>query len=93
MFEAKQHFSEIINAVNTQNETCIISKSGKEVAMITPLHRVKTRKLGVSKGKFFIPENFGDPLPDEIVDAFYTIGYPYIIMGESKSQESTEKYS
>ena len=71
MFDAKQHFSKIIEAVNTLNEVCVISKSGKEVALITPLHRVKTRKIGLSKGKFVIPDDFDAPLSDEIIDSFY----------------------
>ncbi len=71
IFDAKQNFSKIIEEVNTLNETCVISKSGKEVALITPLTRVKKRKIGLSKGKFTIPENFDAPLPDEIVNGFY----------------------
>lgn len=71
MFDAKQHFSKIIEEINTLNETCVISKSGKEVALITPLARVKTRKIGLSKGKFTIPEDFDAPLTDETVNSFY----------------------
>ncbi|HLX52674.1 MAG TPA: hypothetical protein VKR58_01965 [Aquella sp.] len=71
MFDAKQHFSKIIEEVNTLNESCVIRKSGKEVALITPLNRVKTRKIGLSKGKFTIPDDFDAPLPDEIIDGFY----------------------
>ena len=66
MFDAKQHFSKIIEEVNTLNEVCVISKSGKEVALITPLNRVKTRKIGLSKGDFVIPDDFDDPLPKEV---------------------------
>lgn len=71
MFDAKQHFSQIIETINKQNETCIISKSGKEVALITPLHRVKIRKLGLSKNKFTIPEDFDKPLSNDVIDCFY----------------------
>jgi len=71
MFDAKQHFSKIIEEINTSNETCVISKSGKEVALISPLTRVKKRKIGLSKGKFTIPDDFDSPLSDEIIDSFY----------------------
>ncbi len=72
MFDAKQHFSKIIEDINRLNETCIISKSGKEVALITPLHRVKNRKLGLSKGKFTIPDDFDEQLSDEVIEGFYS---------------------
>ena len=72
MFDAKQHFSKIIEDINRLNETCIISKSGKEVALITPLHRVKNRELGLSKGKFTIPDDFDAPLSDEVIESFYS---------------------
>jgi antitoxin (DNA-binding transcriptional repressor) of toxin-antitoxin stability system len=71
IFDAKQNFSKIIEEINTFNETCVISKSGKEVALITPLTKVKKRKIGLSKGKFTIPDDFDDPLPDETLDDFY----------------------
>lgn len=71
IFEAKQNFSKIIEEINIFNETCIISKSGKEAALITPLTKIKKRKIGLSKGKFTIPDDFDAPLPDEIIDDFY----------------------
>ena len=71
MFDAKQHFSRIIEEVNSLNEVCVISKSGKEVALITPLNRVKTRTIGLSKGKFVIPDDFDEDLPNEVIDDFY----------------------
>ena len=72
MFDAKQHFSEIIEQVRMQNEACIISKSGKDVAVITPLTRKKTRTIGLSKGKFKIPEDFDAPLSNDVINSFYT---------------------
>ena len=71
MFDAKQHFSKIIEQVNTQHETCIISKSGKAVAKIIPINRGQTRKLGLYKGRLTIPDDFDAPLPNEIIDSFY----------------------
>lgn len=49
MFDAKQNFSKIIEAVNTSNKMCVISKSGKEIGPLTPLNRVTTRKMGFAK--------------------------------------------
>lgn len=71
MFAAKQHFSEIIDEIRTQNKSCVISKSGKDVAVITPIKRNKTRKIGLSKGKFSIPSDFDAPLSDEVINSFY----------------------
>jgi hypothetical protein len=35
------------------------------------LKRVKTRKIGLSKVAFIIPDDFDAPLSDEIIDDFY----------------------
>ena len=30
----------------------------------------KSRPIGLAKGEFVVPDNFNDPLPDEILDLF-----------------------
>jgi hypothetical protein len=50
----------------------IIAKSGTPVAMLVPFDTGKRTpiKYGTLKGKIWIAENFHDPLPDDVLDAF-----------------------
>lgn len=70
MYEAKTHFSEIVNAAISGKEI-IIAKAGKPVAKVVPiLKRRPKRPLGVLKGKFKIPKDFDDELPDDEIALF-----------------------
>ena len=35
----------------------------------------KTRPLGIARGEFSIPDDFKEPLPDDIVDLFFSIAF------------------
>ena len=44
---------------------------GRPVARLGPLVRPgRTRRLGPLDGKFRVPDNFNEPLPDEVIAAF-----------------------
>jgi hypothetical protein len=32
---------------------------------------VKSRPIGIAEGEFRVPKEFSDPLPEEIIEAFY----------------------
>ena len=69
--EAKTHLSRLLERV-ALGEEVVIAKAGKPVAKlvaITPTHRAF--KLGSAKGEFVVPDDFYDPLPKEIEDAFW----------------------
>lgn len=68
--EAKTTLSKLI--AKTQNgEEVIISKAGKPVAKLVPVkEELKPRKLGLLKGKIFVPNNFNDE-DEEINKLFY----------------------
>jgi len=55
-----------------QGEEIVISRSGKAVAKLVrvPEQRSAPRQLGTLKGSLSVPENFDDPLPDWLLDAF-----------------------
>lgn len=68
--EAKTNLSKLIE--KTQNgEEVIIAKAGKPVAKLVEYNiKQKKRKLGLWKGKVWIPDNFNDEDP-EINKLFY----------------------
>jgi antitoxin (DNA-binding transcriptional repressor) of toxin-antitoxin stability system len=53
-------------------ETLIIVKAGKPMAEIKPVvSATKTlRPFGLCAGEFTVPDDFDDPLPTDIIEAF-----------------------
>ena len=67
---ARTQLSKLIEAAE-RGEEIIIARAGKPVAKLVALQNQRpTRKAGSMKGLFEVPENFFDPLPKEILDAF-----------------------
>lgn len=55
-------------------ESIVIVDRDRPVAEVIPLAQ-KTKALrpfGLYRGQFEVPDDFNDPLPDEIVDSFYS---------------------
>lgn len=70
MHEAKTHLSRIVEEVAGGAEV-VIARAGKPVARLVPLARAPRRKrLGLLKGKLRVPDDFDDPLPADVLDAF-----------------------
>ena len=70
MHAAKTHFSRLVDQA-AAGEEIIIAKAGKPVARLVPLaESAPKRRLGLLAGKLTVPENFDDPLPDELLEAF-----------------------
>jgi antitoxin (DNA-binding transcriptional repressor) of toxin-antitoxin stability system len=59
LFNAKTHLSSIVADLLSGKEDCvIISRHGKPVACVTPLHRSDTSKrIGLARGRFVIPDD------------------------------------
>jgi antitoxin (DNA-binding transcriptional repressor) of toxin-antitoxin stability system len=53
-------------------ETLVILKMGKPVAELRPIFSspMKLRPFGLCAGEFTVPEDFDDPLPEEIIQEF-----------------------
>ncbi len=67
---AKSQLSRLLNAA-AAGEDVIIAKAGKPVVRLVPIEaRKERRKLGTLAGQLRVPDDFDDPLPDEILDAF-----------------------
>jgi prevent-host-death family protein len=68
--EAKTNLSKLIEQTS-QGEEVVIAKAGKPVAKLVPYQeKLEPRKLGLLKGKIFIPDNFNDE-DEEINKLFY----------------------
>ena len=67
---AKTHLSRLLDRAQAGQEF-VIAKAGRPVARLGPLARGgKKRRLGLLDGKFRIPDDFNEPLPDEVIAAF-----------------------
>jgi len=66
--EAKTQMSKLVDRAQS-GEEFIIAKAGKPVARLVPLGKVK-RKLGILNGKIQVPDNFNEPLPEEVLAGF-----------------------
>lgn len=70
LYEAKTHLSEIVERASN-GEEFVVEKSGKPKARILPLTSRGTKvRFGVWRGKVKIHDDFDDPLPEELLQAF-----------------------
>ena len=70
--EAKTHLSRYLKRV-ARGETIVLCRRNIPIAEIRPLPPVarSRRPLGLAKGKFKIPKQFFEPLPQKLLDGFY----------------------
>lgn len=67
---AKTNLSKLVDQA-AAGEEIVIARAGKPVARLVALEeKPKKRRLGGLKGQMRLPENFDDPLPDWLLDAF-----------------------
>ena len=68
--EAKTHLSKYLRRVKN-GETIILCERNVPIAEISPIKANRgLRPIGLYKGRFAVPDNFNDPLPDWLLDAF-----------------------
>ena len=69
--EAKTHFSKLIEKARLGEEV-IVAKAGKPVVRLVPMDAPKKRRQpGSARGLFIMSDDFDDPLPPEMLKAFY----------------------
>jgi antitoxin (DNA-binding transcriptional repressor) of toxin-antitoxin stability system len=70
--EAKTHLSRYLAELKP-GEKLIVCNRNEPVAEIQSLRGKKTRKprIGVAKGLGEVPDSFFEPLPDDLLKAFY----------------------
>lgn len=69
--EAKTHLSRHLARL-TEGERILICKRNVPIAEIRALKqpRKDRRPVGLAKGRFEVPAEFFEPLPDDLLDAF-----------------------
>jgi prevent-host-death family protein len=68
--KAKTHLPLLLERV-AMGEEVIITRDGSPIAKLVAVNvRRKRRALGSAKGEFTVPDDFNDPLPNEIEDLF-----------------------
>jgi prevent-host-death family protein len=67
---AKTHLSRLLEQV-AAGEEVIIAKAGKPVARLVPVAAGKPKRVwGLDAGLFQVPDDFDDPLPEDLQRAF-----------------------
>jgi prevent-host-death family protein len=68
--DAKTHFSKLIERVEGGEEV-VIARYGRPVAILKPYRsNTSRRRLGIWEGRVRIGDDFDDPLPAPLADAF-----------------------
>jgi len=67
--EAKTHLSRLLVDV-ANGEEVVITRRGTEVARLVPGRPPAKRQFGMDRDILTIPEDFDDPLPDDLLDLF-----------------------
>lgn len=62
--EAKTHLSRLLEEV-AAGEEVVITRRGRAVATLGPPPSQDKRIFGIDRGRFTVPEDFDDPLPDD----------------------------
>ena len=66
--EAKTHLSRLLLRI-AAGEDVIITRSGQPVARLVPIDDTRP-VFGVDEGRFVVPDDFDEPLDDELLRAF-----------------------
>ncbi len=91
--EAKTHFSKLVDQA-AAGEEIIIAKAGKPVAKLVSIDaqvikEKKPRKIGLLAGKMKVPDDFDEPLPDDVLALFYES--PLFPDAPAKGSDTPEK--
>ncbi len=70
IYDAKAQLSRLIERA-AAGEEIVIAKAGKPRAKLVPIaKRAEPRKPGRLKGRFTVPDDFDDPLPESVLQSF-----------------------
>jgi prevent-host-death family protein len=67
--EAKTSLSRLLRRV-ALGEEITIRNGGRPVARLVPVAASGERRFGQDRGRFEVPDDFDEPLPDEVLSAF-----------------------
>lgn len=72
VYEARANLSKLIERT-LAGEEVVITRRGKPVVRLVPAEETRPpRRPGALKGLFEVPDEFFEPLPDDILEAFYS---------------------
>ncbi len=69
---AKTNFSKLVERAS-EGEEIIIARAGKPVCRLVPIKKTRAKKkriFGQDQGKFKVPDNFNDPMPESFMRYF-----------------------
>lgn len=72
--EAKTHLSSHLDLLERgEQDVIVVCRYNKPVAEIRalPAPRTTPRPIGLARGKVRVPKSFFEPLPEDVLDAFY----------------------
>ncbi len=67
--EAKTNLSRLLERV-AAGEEITITRRGEEVARLVPARRGRARRFGVDRGRWVVPDDFDEPLEDDVIATF-----------------------
>ena len=67
--EAKTQLSKLLRRVSA-GEEIVIARAGRPVARLVPIEAAPKRVFGLDRGVFEVPEDFDEPLPDDLLAEF-----------------------
>lgn len=67
--EAKTHLSRLLEAV-AAGEEVIITRRGQPIATLGPPPESRAPRFGIDRGRFEVPDDFDDQLPDDLLKEF-----------------------
>jgi prevent-host-death family protein len=68
--QAKTHLSKLLDQA-IAGEEVVIMRSGKPLVRLIPVESAPApRVLGTAKGDFTVPDDFNEPLPDDVLAQF-----------------------
>lgn len=68
--EAKTHLSRLLQRVERGDEI-VIARGGRPIARLLPFEPRRARPMfGLDRGRFTVPDDFDDPLPDDLLAEF-----------------------
>ena len=71
VYHARAEFSRLIERA-LAGEDIVITRRGKPAVRLVPVEQASPqRKPGALKGLVTVPDSFFDPLPADVIDAFY----------------------
>lgn len=67
--EAKTHLSRLLRRA-AAGEEIVIARGTTPVARLVPIEAPRPRQFGIDRGLFVVPDDFDEPLPDDLLAEF-----------------------